>query len=81
VAVQNGKTLRAGSIRVRSIDATGAGDAFNGGFLHAYLAGWPLKDCLRAGNICGALATTGAGGSSAMPTPKQLKKLMRSARA
>ena len=81
VAVQNGKMLRAGSIRVRSIDATGAGDAFNGGFLHAYLAGWPLKDCLRAGNICGALATTGAGGSSAMPTPKQLKKLMRSARA
>jgi len=80
VALQNGKIVRAESIRVRSIDATGAGDAFNGGFLHGYLAGWPLQHCLRAGNICGALATTGAGGSSAMPTATRLRRLMRSTR-
>ncbi|HWC18024.1 MAG TPA: carbohydrate kinase family protein [Terriglobales bacterium] len=77
VAIVNGKSMRARSIRVRSIDATGAGDAFNGGFLHGYLAGWPLMDCLRAGNVCGALATTAAGGSSAMPTLARLRKLIR----
>jgi sugar/nucleoside kinase (ribokinase family) len=76
LAVRNGKILRELSIRVRSVDATGAGDAFNGGFLHGYLAGWKLEDCLRAGNICGALATTGAGGSCALPTQKSLRKLM-----
>lgn len=76
LAVRNGKILRELSIRVRSIDATGAGDAFNGGFLHGYLAGWTLEDCLRAGNICGALATTGAGGSCALPTQKSLRKLI-----
>ena len=76
IAIQNGKAVRAKSIRVRAIDATGAGDAFNGGFLHAYLAGWGLEDCLRAGNVCGALATTAAGGSSAIPTQRQLKRLM-----
>ncbi len=76
LAVRNGSILRVKSIPVRSVDATGAGDAFNGGFLHGYLAGWPLEESLRAGNICGALATTGAGGSCALPTQKILRKLM-----
>lgn len=78
LAVRDGKLLRMKSIRTRSVDATGAGDAFNGGFLHGYLAGWPLEDCMRAGNVCGALATTRPGGSSAIPTPAKLRALMRS---
>jgi ribokinase len=76
LAVRDGQIVRMKSIRVRSVDATGAGDAFNGGFLHGYLDGWPLEDCLRAGNICGALATTSAGGSAAIPTLGKLKQLM-----
>jgi sugar/nucleoside kinase (ribokinase family) len=76
LAVRDGTIVRAKSIRVRAVDATGAGDAFNGGFLHGYLAGRPLEECLRAGNICGALATTGAGGCCALPTRKSLSKLM-----
>jgi sugar/nucleoside kinase (ribokinase family) len=76
VAIQNGKVVRAAPLLVRSVDATGAGDAFNGGFLHGHLAGWDLEDCLRAGNICGALATTGAGGSSVLPSPVKLRRLM-----
>ncbi len=80
LAVRNGKILRVKSIRVRTVDATGAGDAFNGGFLHGHLAGWPLEECLRSGNICGALATTGAGGASAIPTRRNLRKLMKNLR-
>ena len=77
LAMHEDRLLRVRSIPVRSVDATGAGDAFNGGFLHGYLAGWQLDDCLRAGNVCGALATTRAGGSSAIPTVKRLRALMR----
>ena len=80
LAVRDGKIVRRRSIRVRTVDATGAGDAFDGGFLHGYLAGWPLEECLAAGNICGALATTGAGGSCAIPTRKNLEKLMKQIR-
>ena len=80
LAVRDGKIIRMKSMQVRSVDATGSGDAFNGGFLHGYLAGWPLEECLRAGNICGALATTGAGGSCAIPTRERLKKLMKKLR-
>jgi sugar/nucleoside kinase (ribokinase family) len=77
ITVQEGRIVRVKSIHVRTVDATGSGDAFNGGFLHGYLAGWGLEDCLRAGNVCGALATTRPGGSSAIPTPKKLRALMR----
>ena len=77
IAVHRGRLLRVRSLRVRSVDATGAGDAFNGGFLHGHLSGWPIEDCLRAGNVCGALATTAAGGSSAIPSRRKLLELMR----
>jgi sugar/nucleoside kinase (ribokinase family) len=77
LAVRDGKILRMKSIRVRLVDTTGAGDAFNGGFLNGYVAGWPLEECLRAGNVCGALATTRPGGSSAMPELNELKRLMK----
>lgn len=78
LTVQGGTRIsRMQSIRVRAVDATGAGDAFNGGFLHGYLSGWGFDDCLRAGNVCGALATTCPGGSSGIVSRRKLLKLMR----
>jgi ribokinase len=77
LAVWKGNLLRAKPLGVRTVDATGSGDAFNGGFLHGYLAGWPIEDCLRAGNVCGALAASQAGGSSSIPTERKLKELVR----
>lgn len=76
VAVIDGKVLRARSIPVRAVDATGAGDAYNAGFLHAYLQKWPWWDCLGAGNICGGIATTAPGGTGVLPEPGQLQKLL-----
>ncbi len=77
IAVQNGRLRKIRSIKVKSVDATGAGDAFNGGFLHGYLSGWSLEDCLRAGNVCGAMATTSAGGSSAIPSRSKMLRMMK----
>ncbi len=47
---------------VRVVDATGAGDAFNGGFISEWLKGSPLSECLRLGNACGAAAVGSVGG-------------------
>ncbi|HTQ96595.1 MAG TPA: carbohydrate kinase family protein [Candidatus Acidoferrum sp.] len=80
LAVRNGKIVRAKSLRIRTVDATGSGDAFNGGFLHGHLSGWPLEDCLRAGNVCGALAASSAGGSASIPGRNKLKELMNKLR-
>jgi sugar/nucleoside kinase (ribokinase family) len=58
--------------RVRAVDTTGAGDAFNGGFLFAQLGGRPARDCLRAGNFVGARSTLAAGGLDALPRRQEL---------
>ncbi len=47
----------------RVVDTTGAGDAFNGGFLDRWLSDAPLPDCLAAGNVCGAAAVQAIGGT------------------
>ncbi|TLV03483.1 carbohydrate kinase family protein [Dyadobacter luticola] len=47
------------------VDAIGAGDSFNAGFIQKYMSGAPLEDCLREGNLMGALNTTAAGGTGA----------------
>lgn len=46
------------------VDTTGAGDAFNAGFLSHWLNGEPLKTCLALGNSIGAEATKRIGGAS-----------------
>jgi sugar/nucleoside kinase (ribokinase family) len=58
--------------RIRAIDTTGAGDAFNGGFLFALLRGRSPRECLRAGNFVGARSTLAAGGIDALPRARDL---------
>ncbi|WP_048646372.1 carbohydrate kinase family protein [Nitratireductor soli] len=57
---------------VEVIDSTGAGDAFNAGFVDAWLSGQPVERCLRAGNRCGAEAVTRIGGATDLPDLSQL---------
>ncbi len=54
--------IHRGAPRVKVVDTTGAGDAFNGGFLAAWLRGGTPTQCLAAGNAAGAAATREPGG-------------------
>lgn len=58
------------------VDTTGAGDSFNAGFLHAWLRDWPILDCLRWGNACGALSTRGMGGTATQGTTDEALALI-----
>lgn len=46
------------------VDTTGAGDAFNAGFIYSWINGRPLHECLRTGNLSGAVATKHIGGAT-----------------
>lgn len=52
-------------VMVRAIDAVGAGDSFDSGFISQYIRGIDLESCLAFGNIAGALSTTRSGGTEA----------------
>ncbi|MCC0062989.1 MAG: carbohydrate kinase family protein [Defluviimonas sp.] len=44
------------------VDTTGAGDAFNAGYLKAWLSDAPLRDRLALANACGAATAQASGG-------------------
>lgn len=58
------------------VDAVGAGDSFNAGFIHQFLRGRSGKTCLEFGALCGAVNTTAAGGTTAF---KDLETFRRTA--
>ena len=66
------RPVHVAAIPVKAVDTTGAGDAFDAGFLYAYLNNLPVETCLRYGVICGGLATTAQGGTSAIPNKEEL---------
>jgi sugar/nucleoside kinase (ribokinase family) len=53
---------------VDTIDAVGAGDSFDAGFLAGWLEGLDLADALTLGCACGALSTRRSGGTAGQPT-------------
>jgi sugar/nucleoside kinase (ribokinase family) len=73
----DGEIIYSPGFQVNSVDTTGAGDSFNAGFLFAYVVQQqPLKEALRFANACGALSTTGYGGTAAQPTVRQALELL-----
>lgn len=67
-AVAKGDLLHAPAETVPVIDATGAGDAFNAGFINAWLNGSSEEACLKAGIHFGSLAVQAAGGAKLLNT-------------
>jgi len=58
--------------RVNAIDTTGAGDAFNAGFLAGLLSGLPARRTLRLANTVGAKSTRAVGGLDGLPRLEEL---------
>ena len=68
LAVADGRVVHSPPIAVAEVDAVGAGDSFDAGFLAGHLAGRALEESLRLANACGAFSMRAAGGTAAQPT-------------
>ncbi|HEV3460403.1 MAG TPA: ribokinase [Candidatus Dormibacteraeota bacterium] len=60
---------------VKSIDATGAGDAFMGALAVGIARGLPTEAAVRFGNAAGAAATSSVGAQAALPRLEDLHRL------
>jgi sugar/nucleoside kinase (ribokinase family) len=61
---------------VAAVDTIGAGDSFDAGFLHEFIRGAKIEDCLRYGNLTGALSTTRSGGTEAFRDAKHRESFL-----
>lgn len=64
------------SYKVDAVDTTGAGDAFNGGFVTALSEGKDIFEACRFGNALAALSVTKIGTAPSMPQREEIEALM-----
>lgn len=76
IAAQGRERISVAGVQVNVVDTVGAGDSFDAGFLHQYLKGADLKNCLKYGNLAGAFSTTASGGTEAFRNAEALKEFL-----
>lgn len=59
------------------VDAIGAGDSFNAGFIYQFINDRPLEFCQRFGNLIGAISTTAPGGTGAFNESTDIYKIAK----
>jgi sugar/nucleoside kinase (ribokinase family) len=74
-AVVQGKLLHVPPPHVQAVDMTGAGDAFDAGYIDGVLNGEAPLECLRRACICGALCTTRIGALEGLPDSFSLRSI------
>jgi 2-dehydro-3-deoxygluconokinase len=70
------RSERIPGIKVKALDATGAGDCFCGAALARLEAGDSIWEAARYANAAAALAATGFGAVDPLPRPEQVRKLI-----
>jgi sugar/nucleoside kinase (ribokinase family) len=71
------KNIVVQGISVPCLDTTGAGDAFCAGFIYQVMKGESVLEALRFANAAGAVSTTRYGAMDSMPSPNEIKSLLK----
>ena len=58
---------------VETIDTTGCGDVFHGGYIYGLLQNWSLERTVRFAAACAALKARALGGRTAIPTLQEVE--------
>lgn len=76
-AYHGGEVLQVGTEAIEAFDTTGAGDAFNAGFLSAWLQGNTLQQSVVQGNLQAGKEILNRGASLARSSNQNLKRALR----
>ena len=70
----NGNIKIMPSIKVKSVDSTGAGDIFHGGLAYALASDFDIEKAVKYANIAGALSVEKVGGRFSIPDLKDVEE-------
>jgi ribokinase len=79
LAGKDGRTVFLPAFKVRAVDTTAAGDAFNGGLAVALMQGQDLEEAARFASAVAAVSVTRAGAQPSMPTARQVRRFLKEA--
>ena len=71
------REIKIDGIKVNAVETTGAGDAFNGGFVTALGEGMDIEKALKFANCTAALSVTRLGAAQSMPTRAETDEFFR----
>jgi sulfofructose kinase len=76
VALVNGEFLHVKGFEINTVDTTGAGDVFHGGFIYGLLQNWEVEKILQFANAVAALKCRDMGGRKAIATLEEIQKFL-----
>lgn len=76
IASADGLRKMVPAFKVKAVDSTAAGDAFNGALAVALMRGFGLEDAVRFAAAAGAMSATRSGAQASMPTAKEVVHLL-----
>lgn len=77
VAERHARMTHVPALRVKAVDSTAAGDAFNGGLAVALLEGESLLEAARFATAAAGFSVTRAGAQPSLPTRAELRRWLR----
>jgi ribokinase len=73
------KAFKTPTYQVKTVDTTGAGDAFAAGFIHYYNQKLPIPEVAKRAAVCASLQVTQPGGRAGLPTAQQVEDFLKTA--
>lgn len=77
---RDGESFYQPAFAVKSVDTTGCGDVFHGGYLFGLLQNWSLRRTVRFSAACAAIKATALGGRTAIPTLLEVEAFLAARR-
>jgi sulfofructose kinase len=77
ITVSNSEFFQIPAFTVKSVDTTGAGDVFHGGYIYGILHGWDVRDTITFASALAAMKCKKIGGRTGIPELGDVMKFLK----